>query len=113
MSMFFVPEYQSVAHFVLGVLLDRASLHRAGIDGEQQITISLVKEDIILLKELGVIDAAGDPLALEQQNESSDVDDLVAMRREFETQLIDLQEKTDAALAKARMRCGGVCPDFS
>ena len=102
MVTFAVPEYQSVAHFALGVLLDRARLDRIGCDGQHQLTVSLVQDDVALLQEMGVVQGECDPL----DDRIPETDKQTVICREFEKELTDLQRKLEAGLTKARMPCG-------
>jgi len=99
MVSFAVPEYQSVAHFALGVLLDRARLDRIGCDGRHRLTVSLTQDDVTLLKEMGVVQGDCDSL----EANFPEMDDQTAIRREFEKEITDLQRKVEAGLAKACM----------
>lgn len=105
MVTFAVPEFQSVAHFALGVLLDRARLDRIGCDGQHQLTVSLVQDDIALLQEMGVVQGDCDYLEAANPPETAQQ---TAICREFEKELTDLQTRVEAGLAKARMPCGEV-----
>ncbi|MEM9627803.1 MAG: hypothetical protein AAGA21_16320 [Pseudomonadota bacterium] len=98
MANFAVPEHHSVAHFALGVLLDRARLQRIGCDGRYQLTVSLVKDDVALLKEMGVIQGACG--SLEAAEEETDTQTMESQA--FEEELADLQKKVEEALVKAR-----------
>lgn len=95
MVTFAVPEYQSVAQFALGVLLDRARLDRVGCHGQHQLTISLTQEDVDLFREMSVIQ--GD-CAYSETAASESVCEMEA-RREFERELATLQTKIEARLA--------------
>lgn len=99
MVTFAVPEFPSVAHFALGVLLDRAKLHRIGCDGQHQLTISLVQDDIALLQEMGVVQ--GDCVSLEATNDPESTKQ-IAICSAFEKELTDLQARVEATLAKAQ-----------
>lgn len=98
MVTFAVPEHQSVAHFALGVLLDRANLDRIGCDGQHQLTVSLLQEDVALLQEMGVVQGNCDSI----ETVIPAIVDPTAIHREFEEQLADLQRKLEAGLAKAQ-----------
>ena len=100
MVTFAVPEYQSVAHFTLGVLLERASLDRIGCNGQHQLTVSLTQEDLTLLQEMGVVQGDCDPF----ETASSETTNQTAIRRDFEEQLTALQKKVEAGLAKASIQ---------
>ena len=110
MVTFAVPEFQSVAHFALGVLLDRARLDRIGCDGQHQLTVSLVQDDIALLQEMGVVQ--GDCDYLEAAN-APETDKRTAICSAFEQELTDLQTRVEARLAKARMPCGELSSDVA
>ncbi|MGI9507976.1 MAG: hypothetical protein ACR2QJ_01340 [Geminicoccaceae bacterium] len=98
MANFAVPEHHSVAHFALGILLDRARLQCVGCDGRYQLTVSLVKDDVTLLQEMGVVQGACDSLEAAAQ----ETDTQTIAPQAFEKELADLQKKVEAALAKAR-----------
>ena len=98
MVSFAVPDYHSVAHFVLGILLDRASLDRINCDGQHQLTISLMPDDVALLQEAGVVQVDFDDLEATAHGAEQEA----AICMEFEEELIALQLKVEAALAKAQ-----------
>ena len=101
MVTFAVPEYQSVAHFALGVLLDRASLERIGCKGRYRLSVSLVQDDVDLLRDMGVIEGDCDLFG----DEALEADDRATIDREFENELTELQRKLEAAHARARTPC--------
>ena len=92
-----VPEHHSVAHFALGVLLDRARLQRIGCDGQYQLTVSLVKDDVTLLREMGVVHGGDSVEAAAQETDTQTIDP-----QAFERGLADLQQKVEASLANVR-----------
>lgn len=109
MVTFAVPEYESVAHFALGVLLDRASLDRVGCNGQHQLTVSLMQEDVTLLQEMGVVQGDCEPI----ETASPETADHTEIRREFEEQLTELQKKVEARLVKTCMPCDQLSPVFA
>lgn len=109
MVTFAVPEHQSVAHFALGVLLDRASLDRISCNGQYQLTVSLVQEDVALLQEMGVVQGDCDRI----ETVSPETTNQTAICREFERELIELQKRVEAALAKASKPCDELSPAFA
>lgn len=109
MVSFAVPEHQSVAHFALGVLLDRASLDRIGCSGQHQLTVPLMQEDVALLQEMGVVQGDCDLI----ETASPETADQTAICREFERELTELQKKVETGLAKARMPCDELSPGFA
>lgn len=94
MVTFAVPKYHDVAHAVLGLLLDRANLKYAHLDGGHELTISLAREDVAMLREFGVV---------EGQCEDVTNDELGTARREFEAKLVELQQRADRSLARVRL----------
>ncbi|MGI9450933.1 MAG: hypothetical protein ACR2QH_09925 [Geminicoccaceae bacterium] len=110
MVTFAVPEFQSVAHFALGVLLDRARLDRTGCDGQHQLTVSLMRDDVALLQEMGVVQGDCDPLKTADARETAEQ---TAFCEEFEKELADLQRKLEAGLAKARMPSSELSSDLA
>lgn len=99
MVTFAVPEYQSVAHFVLGILLDRARLDRISCDGRFQLKVNLLQEDVRLFEEMGIFQ--GDCASLEVN--SLETDNQAAIHVDFEKELTALQRKVEASLAKAQI----------
>lgn len=106
MVSFAVPEHQSVAHFALGVLLDRARLDRIGCSGQYQLAVSLMQEDVALLQEMGVVQGSCDLI----ETTSPETADQTAVCREFERELAELQKKVEASLAKAGMPSDELSP---
>lgn len=104
MPTFAVPQDYDIAHAVLGMLLDRTNLKSVHLDGRHEFNVSLTHDDVALLQGLGVVQGECDEL----------IDDgIVQLRtphdpsedalREFETVLVELQQRADRALVRGRM----------
>ena len=104
MRTFAIPRDHDIAHAVLGFLLDRTNIGHVHLDGRHELTVSLTGDDVAMLEGLGVVQGSRNDLIDETVEEPTTPhapsDDVV---REFEAALAELQDRTDRALARARM----------
>jgi hypothetical protein len=109
MVTFALPEHQSVMPFVLSMLLDSASLARTSLDGQHLLTVPLTRDDVEILRELGVLSGACDMARIDEAIDSAEVSTRASLREEFERELAELQRRAEVSLNNARLACDGAC----